>query len=302
LGIEDSLKEIKNMCDSILATIQQSQDISQIHTLLQQSVNSFAEVAQSIEVQFQENARNIIRGVQESYSGLNPEVLTSIGQLPPVLANLESSLTELGTTFQKTENDIKEDLRFIKVSYVEDVIGNMRNLSERIIEMVENSTERTSNQYEASINSFVSISEDLNQMQSNLNALIENQSDQLATVAEVRDRVSAIIQVELASLRDHININLENSVTELKTSVTERLVVQDGSIQRLTQAIEKLNQVMGQLPTTIKDEINLAMDTKITASIETMEKQSRKTAAITMQATRNIEELLKKLLDERKKK
>lgn len=302
MGIEDSLNELIKLSNTILATIQQSQDISQIHTLLQQSVNSFAEVAQTIEVQFQENARNIIRGVQESYSGLNPEVLTSIGQLPPVLANLESSLTELGTTFQKTENDIKEDLRFIKVSYVEDVIGNMRNLSERIIKMVEDSTGRTSNQYEASINSFVSISEDLNQMQSNLNALIENQSDQLATVAEVRDRVSAIIQVELASLRDHININLENSVNELKTSVTERLAVQDGSIQRLTQAIEKLNQFMEQLPAMIKNEINSSMETKITPSIETMEKQSKKTAAITMQATKNIEELLKKLLDDRKKK
>ena len=302
LGIEDSLNEIIKLNRKILEIIQQSQDVSQIHNLLQQSVNSFAEVAKTIELQFQENARNIIHGVQESYSGLNPEVLTAIGQLPPVLANLETSLTELGTTFRRTENDIKEDLRFIKVSYVEDVIGNMRNLSERIIEMVENSTERTSNQYEASINSFVSISEDLNQMQSNLNALIENQSDQLATVAEVRDRVSAIIQVELASLRDHININLENSVNELKTSVTERLMVQDGSIQNLTQSIEKLNQFMGQLPAIIKNEINLAMDTKIASSIESMEDRSKRTAAITMQATKKIDESLKNLLEGLKKK
>ena len=302
LGIEDSLNEIIKLNREILEIIQQSQDVSQIHNLLQQSVNSFAEVAKTIELQFQENARNIIHGVQESYSGLNPEVLTAIGQLPPVLANLETSLTELGTTFRRTENDIKEDLRFIKVSYVEDVIGNMRNLSERIIEMVENSTEKTSNQYEASINSFVSISEDLNQMQSNLNALIENQSDQLATVAEVRDRVSAIIQVELASLRDHININLENSVNELKTSVTERLMVQDGSIQNLTKSIETLNQLMGQLPTIIKNEINLAMDTKIASSIESMEDRSKRTAAITMQATKKIDESLKKLLEGLKKK
>ncbi len=302
MGIEDSLKEIIKLSNAILATIQKSQDVAQIHQLLQQSVNSFAEVAKTIELQFQENARNIIRGVQESYSGLNPEVLNSIGQLPPVLTNLETSLTELGTTFQKTEVDIKEDLRFIKVSYVEDVIGNMRNLSERITEMVESSTERTSNQYEASINSFVSISEDLKQMQSNLNNLIENQADQLATVAEVRDRVSAIIQVELASLRDHININLENSVNELKTSVTERLMVQDGSIQKLSQAVENLNQLMGQLPTIIKNEINLAMDTKIAASIESMEKESRKTAAITRQSTKTVDDSLKKLLDEFKKK
>ncbi|MHA2347739.1 MAG: hypothetical protein ACXACP_13550 [Candidatus Hodarchaeales archaeon] len=302
MGIEESLIELLKLNRAILATIQQSQDVTQIHNLLQQSVNSFAEVAKTIELQFQESARNIIRGVQESYSGLNPEVLTSIGKFPDRLDNLDTSLTDLGTIFQKTEIDIKEDLQFIKISYVEDVIGNMRNLSERITEMVESSTEKTSNQYEASINSFVSISEDLKQMQSNLNALIENQADQLATVAEVRDRVSAIIQVELASLRDHININLENSVNELKTSVTERLMVQDGSIQNLTQAIEKLNQVMGQLPTIIKNEINLAMDTKIAASIENMEKESRKTAAITRQSTKTVDDSLRKLLDQFKKK
>jgi hypothetical protein len=150
--------------------------------------------------------------------------------------------------------------------------------------MVKTSTDRSSNQYEASISSFVSISEDLKAMQSNLNALIENQTDQLATVAELRDRVSAIIQVELASLRDHININLESSVTELKTSVTERLMVQDGSIQRLTQAVEQLNQSIVQMPEVIKNEINLAVDNKLIPTIEAMDNNMKKMTALIMKA------------------
>ena len=243
--------------------MKESQDIGQIRTALEKSLHNFSVVVLDLETKFQESAQSIIHGMRESYAGLNPEVLASIAQLPPVLDSLKTSLAELGVTFKKTEQDIKEDLKTIKVSYVEDVVGRTRKLSESITEMVETSTERSSNQYEASISSFVSISEDLKAIQSNLNALIENQSDQLATVAELRDRVSAIIQVELASLRDHININLESSVTELKTSVTERLMVQDGSIQKLTQAIERLNQSIVQLPAIVKNEINLGVEEKL---------------------------------------
>lgn len=284
MGIEQGIAEILRLSQDIKQTILKSQDISQIRKELETSLKNFSVVVLDLETKFQENARIIIRGMQESYAGLNPEVLASIGQLPPVLDNLEASLNELGTTFKKTELDIKEDLKTIKVSYVEDVVGKMRVLSENITEMVKTSTDRSSNQYEASISSFVSISEDLKAMQSNLNALIENQTDQLATVAELRDRVSAIIQVELASLRDHININLESSVTELKTSVTERLMVQDGSIQRLTQAVEQLNQSIVQMPEVVKNEINLAVDNKLIPTIEAMDNNMKKMTALIMKA------------------
>lgn len=284
MGIEQGINNILSLSQQILQTMKESQDIGQIRTALEKSLHNFSVVVLDLETKFQESAQSIIHGMRESYAGLNPEVLASIAQLPPVLDSLETSLAELGVTFKQTGQDIKEDLKTIKVSYVEDVVGRTRKLSESITEMVETSTERSSNQYEASISSFVSISEDLKAMQSNLNALIENQSDQLATVAELRDRVSAIIQVELASLRDHININLESSVTELKTSVTERLMVQDGSIQKLTQAIERLDQSIVQLPAIVKNEINLGVEEKIIPTIKKMDKDMKKLTALVMKA------------------
>ncbi len=270
--------------------LQQSQDISQIRQELESSIRNFSDVAIQIDAKFQESARTIIRHVQESYEGLNPEILASIAQLPPVLGTLESTLNEIETIFKTTQVKIEEDLNKIKAGYVDDVVGRMKDLSANLTGMIQVSTENTRNQYAASIDSFVSVSDDLKTMESHLNSLIENQTDQLATVADLRDRVSAIIQVELASLRDHININLENSVNELKTSVTERLMVQDGTIQRLSQSVDKLNESVSSLPEVIKGEINLAVDTKLISTIEKMEKENRKTTALVVNLIRKLQE------------
>jgi hypothetical protein len=290
LGIEESLKQLLEINLKIYQNLQQSQDISQIRQELESSIRNFSDVALAIDAKFQENARTIIRHVQESYEGLNPEILASIAQLPPILATLESSLNEIETTFKATESKINEDLRSIRAAYVEDVLGKMNILAEHISESVRASTESTSNKYEMSIDSFVKITEDMKTMDSHLGSLIENQTDQLATVADLRDRVSAIIQVELVSLRDHININLENSVNELKTSVTERLMVQDGSIQRLSQAIEALNQSVTQLPGVIKNEINIAVDEKLISTITAMEKESKRLTALVVNAIRKLQQ------------
>ncbi|MHA1976945.1 MAG: hypothetical protein ACW98I_08615 [Candidatus Hodarchaeales archaeon] len=290
MGIEESLKQLLEINLKIYQNLQQSQDISQIRQELESSIRNFSDVALAIDAKFQENARTIIRHVQESYEGLNPEILASIAQLPPILATLESSLNEIETTFKATESKINEDLRSIRAAYVEDVLGKMNILAEHISESVRASTESTSNKYEMSIDSFVKITEDMKTMDSHLGSLIENQTDQLATVADLRDRVSAIIQVELVSLRDHININLENSVNELKTSVTERLMVQDGSIQRLSQAIEALNQSVTQLPGVIKNEINIAVDEKLISTITAMEKESKRLTALVVNAIRKLQQ------------
>ncbi|MHA1206322.1 MAG: hypothetical protein ACTSSO_02000 [Candidatus Hodarchaeales archaeon] len=290
MGIEEGIIRIETMINEVLKVINESQDISQIRTELEKSLHNFSVVVMDLETKFQENARVIVRQVQESYSGLNPEVITSIAQLPPVLAALEESLSGLSVTFQNTEGEIKKDLDSIKASYVTEVVGRMGVLSRDLTEMVATSTEKSSNQYETSITSFVSISEDLKGMESNLKALIENQTDQLATVAELRDRVNAIIQVELASLRDRITIYLENSVNELKTSVTERLMVQDGSLQQLTQAVERLNQAVIKIPEVIKNEVNLVVDTKLVSTIENMEKENRRMIAIIMKALKDLKD------------
>ena len=286
MGIEQSLKRIETLNTQVIKFLSESQDFSQIRSELEKSLHNFSVVVMDLESKFQENARTIVREVQESYSGLNPQVISSIAQLPPVLATLEESLGQLSKVFRETQEDIKKDLESIKASYVTEVVGRMGTLSRDLTDMVRDSTEKTSNQYETSITSFVSISEDLKGMESNLQTLIENQTDQLATIAELRDRVNAIIQVELSSLRDRITIYLENSVNELKTSVTERLMVQDGSIQRLTQTVEKLNQAVVQLPEVIKNEVNLAVDTKLISSINNMEKENKKMIAIILKTLR----------------
>jgi hypothetical protein len=290
LGIEEGIKRIETLNKQILTVINESQDFSQIRKELEKSLHNFSVVVMDLEAKFQENARAIVRQVQESYSGLNPEVITSIAQLPPVLATLEESLSGLSVTFQNTEGEIKKDLDSIKASYVTEVVGRMGVLSRDLTEMVATSTEKSSNQYETSITSFVSISEDLKGMESNLKALIENQTDQLATVAELRDRVNAIIQVELTSLRDRITIYLENSVNELKTSVTERLMVQDGSLQQLIQTVERLNQAVIKIPEVIKNEVNLVVDTKLVSTIENMEKENRRMIAIIMKALKDLKD------------
>ena len=286
MGIEDGIKRIESLNKQILLVISESQDFSKIRGELEKSLHNFSVVVMDLESKFQENALTIVRQVQESYSGLNPQVISSIAELPPLLTTLETSLGELSAVFKKTQEDIKNDLDSIKASYVTEVVGRMGVLSRDLTDMVRTSTEKTNTQYATSIDSFVSITEDLKGVKSNLKALIENQTDQLATIAELRDRVNAIIQVELASLKDRITIYLENSVNELKTSVTERLMVQDGSIQRLTQAIEQLNQSVAQLPEVIKNEVNLAVDTKLISSISNMEKENKKMIAIILKTLR----------------
>ncbi|MCK4849676.1 MAG: hypothetical protein KAT16_11645, partial [Candidatus Heimdallarchaeota archaeon] len=91
------------------------------------------------------------------------------------------------------------------------------------------------------------------------------------------------------SLRDRITIYLENSVNELKTSVTERLMIQEGSLQRLTQVVEQLNQAVNRLPEVIKNEVNLAVDTDLTPTSHNMAKENKKMIAIILRKLREKE-------------
>jgi len=172
---------------------------------------------------------------------------------------------------------------------VEDVVGNMRNLSSQISDMVKTSTEKTKEEYEATQLLFTVINETLQQIESRLNSLLENQADQLATVGELRDRVNAIIQVELSSLRDRIVIYLEASVNELKTSVSERMAYQDESLKRLTTSIERMNQNISALPQVIQQEIDTAVQTKVNTQLEYMEKEMKKMTAFIVKSQRSKE-------------
>ena len=130
------------MIKQLLTVINESQDFSQIRSELEKSLHNFSVVVMDLEAKFQENARAIVHQVQESYSGLNPEVISSIARLPPVLATLEESLDLLSVTFSNTQGEIKKDLDSIKASYVTDVVGRMGVLSTDITEMVESSKEK----------------------------------------------------------------------------------------------------------------------------------------------------------------
>ncbi|MFX0085360.1 MAG: hypothetical protein ACFFAU_06775 [Candidatus Hodarchaeota archaeon] len=274
MGLEDNINSILQIIREVQSTLQ---DPSLMGSELQTSIQNLSVLLLGIEEKFDTQIKSITQTLDTIK--FNPELQTSIQQLPNVISSLEESLRAIQKTFETTTEETRNDLKFIKVSYVEDVVVNMRNLSQEITEIVQNSVEKTNQLYEASVESFTPIQEHLNKIENSLNALIENQTDQLTTVAELRDRVNAIIQVELASLRDRIAIYLEASVNELKTSVTERLANQEGILQRLANANQQLNQTVAALPEMIKQEIDNAVESKIIQELNSMKKETKKMSA-----------------------
>ncbi len=293
MGIEDGIKSIHqvafenkqslNRIQDLLSSLNEMQDSPQKSFEFQSSVQNLSVALLNLE----EKIESTFQLVESSR--ISSELQSSIENLPNMITNLEESLGNIQKTFETTTEETKNDLKFIKVSYVEDVVGNMRNLSNIITDNVKSSSERTTALYEASVENFVSIDEKLKNIESTLNALIENQADQLATVADLRDRVNAIIQVELASLRDRIAIYLESNVNELKISVTERLAIQDGTLKTLTQATEQLAQNISALPGIIKQEINTAVETRIITELASMKKEMKKMTAFIIRTQRSSE-------------
>ena len=268
MGIEDGIKNIQQAIFDVKQSIKEINDIIRSNQGVQDPSKTISEINTSFQnlsmvlLNFEEkldmtnektkNELNSIYQLVDS-SRLSSGLQSSIDNLPNMISSFEGSLENVQKTFVSTSKDTKKDLDFIKVSYVE-VVGNIRNLSKEITDMVRSSNERTTNLYEVSVDHFAKIDEKLDSVESSLNALIENQTDQLATLADLRDRVNAIIQVELSSLRDRIALYLETNVNELKTSVTERLAVQDGTLQKLTQVTEQLTQNISALPEVIKQQ------------------------------------------------
>ncbi|MFX0050218.1 MAG: hypothetical protein ACFE8U_02900 [Candidatus Hermodarchaeota archaeon] len=274
-------------------TVLQDKFRSDFEVVLHQTQNSSKDMAEGIESsiadlsmqltilqeKFRTDLESVLQEAKETSKAISPETLDAIARLPPVLINLEESFTTLSHKFETTTTQTKDDLKFIKVSYVEDVVGNIRNLSKEMMDTLINATERTKGLYEASVNSFTPISEGLNIIESNLMALVENQTDQLAAVAELRDRVNAIIQVELAALKDRITIYLESSVNELKTSVSEQLAIQNDTIRKLSETTQQLAQSIAALPSLINQEINTTVETRIVPEIDSMKKEMKKMTA-----------------------
>ncbi|MHA2304042.1 MAG: hypothetical protein ACXACU_01530 [Candidatus Hodarchaeales archaeon] len=285
MGLEDNINAILQILKELQLSLQTGSD-------LQASVHNLNLMLLGVEEKFETSATNTnskidsISQIVESIK-FDPELQSSIQQLPPLISKFEESLRSIQRTFESTTEETRNDLKFIKVSYVEDVVVNMRNLSQEITDMIKNSGNKTNQLYEASVTSFTPIQEKLDSIETSLNALIENQADQLTTVGELRDRVNAIIQVELASLRDRIVIYLESSVNELKTSVTERLASQDGSIQQLAATNRKLNQTVAALPEIIKAEIDAAVESKIIQELGSMNKQMRKMTAFIVRSQKD---------------
>jgi len=291
MGLEENINHIIQAIREIQLSLQQIKDPSKISSELQTSIQNISVVLLGIEEKFDissQNTQNKIESIVQVIDSINldPQLQTSIQELPRSISAFEESLRVIQNTFETTTEETRNDLKFIKVSYVEDVVVNMRNLSQQITEMVRSSAEKTNQLYESSVNNFLPILEQLNNIESSLNALIENQTDQLTTVAELRDRVNAIIQVELASLRDRIAIYLEASVNELKTSVTEQLANQEGSLQRLTSVTQQLNQTVASIPEMIKQEINTAVEEKIIKEIKLMKKETKKLTATIIRSQR----------------
>ncbi len=253
------------------------------------SLNDLSMQLTVLQEKFRVDLESVLQEAKETAKGISPESIEAIARLPPVLANLEEAFTTLSKTLEVTTKEMQDDLKFIKVSYVEDVVGEVRKLSQELNTTLTSSTRSTEEKYKASVESFTLIHEGQKNTESSLNALIENQTDQLATVAELRDRVNAIIQVELAALKDRITIYLESSVNELKTSVNERLAIQDASIRKVTETTQQLTQALAALPQKLSQDINTAVETKIVKEIDAMKKEMKKMTAFIIKAQRSTE-------------
>lgn len=292
MGLEEKVNTILQTLRDLQISLQYIKDPSETASELQTSIQNLNLMLLGVEEKFESNITNTnnkIDSISQILGSIKFDtgLQSSIQQLPPLISSFEESLRSIQTTFEKTTEETRNDLKFIKVSYVEDVVVNMRNLSHEITDMIRNSGEKTNNLFEASVASYTPIQEQLNNIETSLNTLIENQSDQLTTVAELRDSVNAIIQVELSSLRDRIAIYLEASVNELKTSVTERLASQDGSIQRLAATNQQLNQTVATLPELIKKEIDVAIESKIIQELASMKKEMKRMIAFIVRDTRS---------------
>lgn len=292
MGLEENINAILQTLRDLQISLQYIKDPSETASELQASIQNLNLMLLGVEEKFETyatNTNNKIDSIAQIVGSIkfNPELQSAIQQLPPLVSTFEESLRSIQRTFEKTTEETRNDLKFIKVSYVEDVVVNMRNLSQEITDMVRNSGEKTNQLYEASVNNFLPILEQLNNIETSLNTLIENQTDQLSTVAELRDRVNAIIQVELSSLRDRIAIYLEASVNELKTSVTERLASQDVNLQTLTATTKQLTQTVAALPEMVKKEIDVAVESKIIIEMKKMEKQMRKMTAFIVRSQKD---------------
>jgi len=273
MGIEETLRNIEQITKEMMGRF------GEITSSFKIMVASVGDLKSTTDQLSQEIQNTRISGTLQN----------SIQALPQIIQTLEQSISSFQEAFKSLATETRDDLKFIKVSYVEDVVGNMRNLSSQISDMVKTSTEKTKEEYEATQLLFTVINETLQQIESRLNSLLENQADQLATVGELRDRVNAIIQVELSSLRDRIVIYLEASVNELKTSVSERMAYQDESLKRLTTSIERMNQNISALPQVIQQEIDTAVQTKVNTQLEYMEKEMKKMTAFIVKSQRSKE-------------
>ncbi|MFX0185561.1 MAG: zinc ribbon domain-containing protein [Candidatus Hodarchaeota archaeon] len=253
---------------------------------IETSITDLAMQLTILQEKFKTDLEAVIEEARASTKSIRPETLEAIARLPPVLVNLEESFTAFSHKFETTAEQTKDDLKFIKVSYVEDVVGAIRNLSKETLDKVSSALDTFNQKYEASTALDTLISDKLDNLESNLNALIENQTDQLVTIADLRDRVNAIIQVELAALKDRITIYLESSVNELKTSVSEQLAIQNDTIRNLSNTTQKLTQTIAALPSMINQEINTAVETKIVGEIDSMKKELKKMTAFIIRTQR----------------
>ena len=149
MGLEENINHILQVIREMQLSLQQIKDPSKISSELQTSIQNLSVVLLGIEKKFDvssQNTRNKIESIVQVIDSINldPQLQTSIQELPRSISAFEDSLRIIQNTFETTTEETINDLKFIKVSYVEDVVVNMRNLSQQLTEMVKGSSEKTS--------------------------------------------------------------------------------------------------------------------------------------------------------------
>lgn len=192
-----------------------------------------------------------------------------------VLLKLQQQIDHLSEVLTKTAAETHHSLSLIKASYVEDVLGKLQSLTQEFKTMITSSTERSQSQFETSVTNFVVITEKIEKYEKDLKILVEGQTDLLVTLADLRDGVNTIIQVELTALRERVAIYLETTVNELKTSVGEHMSNFQGAIHTLSDKNDQATQSIDEFPNLVESKLSAITQSQITGELVSLRNDIR---------------------------
>jgi hypothetical protein len=185
--------------------------------------------------------------------------------------------------------EIKDSLDGLKLGYIDTVLKKLETMSETINSELTVNTEKIQNFFEASTNSVIELSENYEIINQSISSLSSNQSDQLETLASVRDTLTGIVQVELKALKDQVTMFLEQSVNEIKMLNVE-------TKNEITNLLGKMHQLEVHFVQFNKNqqELKKSIEEVLTKKLHTSEQAIQRKIAMILNELRRIEDKITK--------